>query len=65
MVTSETLNASKNAFRYMGAIKFAGSQSSTHAPRRNELLFLFISFDEWLVFCIIITKPLFCIIGIS
>ena len=36
MVTSETLNASKNASRYMGTIKFAGSQSSTHAPRRNE-----------------------------
>ena len=36
IVTSETLNASKNASRYMGAIKFAGSQSSTHAPRRNE-----------------------------
>ncbi|KAK9998276.1 hypothetical protein SO802_017879 [Lithocarpus litseifolius] len=36
MVTSETLNASKNASRYMGAIKFVGSQSSRHAPRKNE-----------------------------
>ena len=38
MVISKTLNASKNASRYMGAIKFAGSQSSTHAPRKNEQL---------------------------
>ena len=36
MVTSETLNAFKNASRYMGAIKFAGSQSARHAPRKNE-----------------------------
>nr|POF26682.1 hypothetical protein CFP56_36995 [Quercus suber] len=35
-VTSETLNASKNVSRYIGAIKFAGSQSSTNASRKNE-----------------------------
>ena len=38
MVTSETLNASKNTSRYMGAIKFAESQSSMHALRKNEYL---------------------------
>ena len=34
MVTSETPNASKNASRYMGAIKFARSQSSMHGPKK-------------------------------
>ena len=34
MVTSETLNASKNAFGFMGAIKFAGSQSSMHGSKK-------------------------------
>ena len=34
VVTSETLKASKNASRYMEAIKHGGSQSSVHGPRK-------------------------------
>ena len=56
MVTSETPNASKNASRYMGAIKFARSQSSMHSPKK-WIACCFLFFNEWLVFCIIIAKP--------
>jgi hypothetical protein len=31
-VTAETLRASKNASRYMGAFKVVGSQESVHGP---------------------------------
>ena len=31
-VTSETLNASRNASRYREALRFADSQSSVHGP---------------------------------
>jgi hypothetical protein len=31
-ITAETLRASKNAFRYMGAFKVVGSQESVHGP---------------------------------
>ena len=34
VVTSETLRASKNASRYMEAIRHGGSQSSVHGPRK-------------------------------
>nr|POE44991.1 hypothetical protein CFP56_79703 [Quercus suber] len=34
VVTSKTLKASKNASRYMEAIKHAGSQSSVQGPRK-------------------------------
>ena len=34
VVTSETLKASKNASRYMEAIRHGGSQSSMHGPRK-------------------------------
>ncbi|KAK9989435.1 hypothetical protein SO802_029674 [Lithocarpus litseifolius] len=34
VVTSETLKASKNASRYMKAIRHGGSQSSVHGPRK-------------------------------
>ena len=34
VVTSETLKTSKNAFRYMEAIKHSGSQSFMHGPRK-------------------------------
>nr|POE60181.1 hypothetical protein CFP56_25382 [Quercus suber] len=34
VVTSKTLKASKNASRYMEAIRHDGSQSSVHDPRK-------------------------------
>ena len=60
VVTSETLKASKNASRYMEAIRHGGSQSSVHGPRKwREHKFIFPLLDECHLFCV------FMVIGLT
>ena len=55
VVTLETLKASKNASKYMEAIRHGGSQSSVHGLRKwKEHKFIFPLLDECHLFCVFI-----------